>query len=132
MSVDTDQWVVAFFYYAMAQGEAGSTRIVVRGQKGVYRWQGGSCIDAPKLNTSIVAPQLWLSHFSAVAINLPLVAAFVLSSSDFTSPLNSLTALHMVNSYRDLVGGAHNWPFVLPLSTNPEGSVGVFEPDLPE
>ena len=47
MSVDTDQWVMAFFYYAMAQGEAGSTRIVVRGQKGVYRWQGGSCIDAP-------------------------------------------------------------------------------------
>ena len=60
------------------------------------------------------------------------MAAFVLSGSECTPPLNSITALHMFNSYRDFVSGAHNWPFVLPLSTNPEGSVGVFEPDLPE
>lgn len=38
----------------------------------------------------------------------------------------------MFNSYYDFVSYADNWPFVLPLSTNHEGSQKAFKPDLHE
>lgn len=132
MSVDTDQWVMAFLHFAVGQHEVGSTRIVVRQQTGINWWGDHRCIDARKVYDSIVSLPIWPHEFLPVARSLPLVVAFVLSGTNVTPLLSSITVFHKFSSYCEFATCAHNWPFVLPLSTHHGGSKEAFKADLHE